>query len=146
MTDQSTPAFLVLSSGDAGATGNRASFSNYLQPALHLPSSKKWEMAVVSVTLPHPGNYSSVFVTCSLADYSRVGSSSVPLIFRVPPSADAQLYRAVQDSQVPVWIPVRGNYFSRIDVAATALGAPIPAAADPLQDFTTVEIVIREAQ
>ena len=74
-----------------------------------------------------------------------VGSSSVPLIFRVAAAAESGSYRAVQDSQVPIWVPVLGNLFSRVDIACTAGGVPIPAASDPLQDFTTVEIMVREA-
>lgn len=142
---QSTPILLVLGSGDAGALGNRATFSNQLSPALRLSPSKRWECALVSATLPHPGGYASVFITCSLCADSRVGSRSIPLLFRVPAAADAGSYRAIQDSQIPVWVPVSGSTFGNVEVSCTANGLPIPAAADPLQDFTTVEIVIREA-
>ena len=147
-TDQerTTPITIILESGDVNAQGDRAHFWNQLMPSLRLDSTRRWEIAVESATLPHPGQNKSVFVTSSLAENTRVGSSSIPLLVKIPLSADAGTYYYVPQSNIQGWRPLSGHFHDRVEVRLTyGADEDIPAASDPTADFTSVTVVIREA-
>lgn len=135
---------IILPSGDVQAEGDRAIYTIPLNPPLVLDGDdNSWEVGLVSATFPHPGGGNSVVIGCSLCEQSRVGSQQLPLLFRVEPTATAIPYRAVQEGLI-VWSNVRGTYHSQVTVSLTyGLNVPIPAAADPAYDFTTVEVVLR---
>ena len=137
---------LVLPSGDVAASGNRGAYTIPLSNPLQLDNSSEWEVAMVSASFPHPGNGYSVFISCSLCDYSRVGSVMSQLLFRVAPSNTQALARAIQDSVI-VYMPISGNVFNSITVNLTyANNLPIPAALLPADDFSTVDIIIRKVR
>ena len=68
------------------------------------------------------------------------------LLYRAPPVGVAALTRCIQDSVI-VWIPVSGNVFNQIQVSLTyGDNLPIPPAALPADDFTTLDILIRRVR
>ena len=146
-TDQerSTPITIILESGDVNAQGDRGHFWNQLTPPLRLDQTRRWEVAVESCTLPHPGQNKSVFVTSSLAENTRVGSSSIALLVKIPLSADAGTYYYIPQSNIQGWRPLQGHFHDRVEVRLTyGANADIPPATDPTADFTSVTVVIRE--
>eukprot|EP00052_Salpingoeca_macrocollata_P030176 m.314594 g.314594 ORF g.314594 m.314594 type:complete len:155 (+) comp23063_c0_seq12:273-737(+) len=136
---------MVLPSGDVNAQSgsNRANFTIPLAQPLLLRENDEYEVAMVQCTFPHPGNAFSVYINCSLCDYSRTGSGMSQLLFKAPPVASAMPYRVVQDS-IPVWSKVGGKSFNAISVSLTyGANLPIPAAEFSENDYTTLELVIR---
>lgn len=143
--ERSTPITVILASGDASAQGDRGHFWNTLTPPLRLDPTKKYEIAVESATLPHPGQNRSVFITSSLAENSRVGSTFVPLLCQIPLSADAGTYYYIPQSNIQAWKPLAGVFHERVEVRLTyGAGLEIPPSADPTADYSTITVVIRE--
>ena len=137
---------LVLPSGDVRATGDRSAYTIPLSSPLQLDNSSDWEVAMVSCSYPAPAGGFSTYISCSLCDFTRVGSVMAQLLFRAPPVSVQQLTRAIQDSVI-VWIPVSGNIFNSISVSLTySDNIPIPAAILPADDFTTIDVLIRKVR
>ena len=136
---------VIVSSGDHSATGSASHFTCPI--AIPLSFEGKWQCRVMNISFPNPNasgdtTSNSVFVFGSgLIESSSVGSSTLPVLFRVPPldkeNHSVNLYVA-DLSPSPLWHDVIVSLVSQIDIQIVeSTGGAIP------DGFSTVQLVFR---
>lgn len=130
---------MVLTSGDPNVTGTAASFSHPVRQFV-VDDPSNYAITLVSVDFRHPGSTTSVYVSCNLVGFSRVGSQMTNTLFRVEPRTAGRLHY-VQNQSVVEWRPYGPATLTVADVQLTdSTGALIPVSPG---DYTTLTVAIR---